>query len=136
MRAILLTRDKKAKIKRVNAKRNDWEHEKAVYILDPKRVQNFRDKEGDITGTELIFFEDNPNPVSWESEPKDLSSAYLDNIVLINFIQQTTDTFGKWNVPSLGFLKWFFDDVTRIPFSLMVGMVIWTLVKNFLAGGI
>jgi hypothetical protein len=135
LRAIILTRDKKATIKNVDSKRSDYEFRKAVYILDPNRVQNFQDPNGEITGQELIFFEENPNPLSHEDEPEDLSSQYLDDVVIINFIQQTTDTFGKWNMPSFGFLTWFIETPSRIPFVLMAGLVAWTLIKNYLAGG-
>lgn len=148
MRAIILTRDKKAKIKKVDSKRSDYEFRKSVYILDPARVQNYQDPDGKITGQELIFFEDNPNPLSHETstneeekkdnngEPKqDLSSEYLDDIVIINFIQQTTDTFGKWNMPNFGFLTWFIETPSRIPFVLMVVLVGWTLIKNYFFGG-
>ena len=134
MRAIILTRDKKAIRKRINSKNIDMEFRKATYILDPNRVQNFRDKKGRIEGQELIFFEDNPNPVSYEEKPEDLSGAYLDNVVLINFIQQTTDTFGKWNMPDFGF-GWLLANPSRIPFLLMFGFVAYTLIKNYLAGG-
>ncbi len=135
MRAIVLTRDKKAIIKNVDSKRGDWEFRKSVYILDPNRVQNFRDPAGEITGQELIFFEENPNPLNHEDEPKDLSSKYLDNVVIINFIQQTTDTFGQWNMPSFGFLSWFIETPSRIPFALMIGLVVWTLVSNYFTTG-
>ena len=144
MRAIILTRDKKAIIKNVDSKRSDYEFRKAVYILDPTRVQNYQGPDGKITDQELIFFEENPNPLSHESEKKesdngesqtDLSSEYLDDVVIINFIQQTTDTFGKWNMPSFGFLTWFIETPSRIPFVLMVGLVAWTLITNYLAGG-
>lgn len=135
MRAIILTRDKKAILKEVDSKRSDYEFRKAVYILDPNRVQNHQDPDGKITGQELIFFEENPNPLSHEETPKDLSSEYLDDVVIINFIQQTTDTFGKWNMPSFGFLTWFIETPSRIPFVLMVVLVAYTLITNFLAGG-
>lgn len=135
MRAIVLTRDKKAIIKNVDSKRSDWEFRKSVYILDPNRVQNFRDPAGEITGQELIFFEENPNPLNHEDKPKDLSSEYLDKAVIINFIQQTTDTYGKWNMPSFGFLYWFLETPSRIPFVLMAGLIAWTLISNYLSGG-
>ncbi len=136
MRAIVLTRDKKAIIKKVDSKKSDWGFRKSVYILDPNRVQNFRDPSGKITGQELIFFEENPNPLNHEASPADLSSKYLDNIVIINFIQQTTDTFGKWDMPNFGFLTWFIETPSRIPFVLMVGLVAWTLITNYLATGV
>lgn len=145
MRAVILTRDKKARFKNVDSKRGDYEFRKSVYILDPGRVQNYQDPDGVIAGQELIFFEENPNPLRHEIEvkngdkadsPSDLSAKYLDDIVIINFIQQTTDTYGKWDMPSFGFLTWFIETPSRIPFVLMVGMVAWTLITNYLAGGI
>lgn len=137
MRAILLTRDKKAIRKTIDSNRNDWEFRKSVYILEPGRVQNYKEDFGAISGSELIFFEENPNPLSYESDPEDLSADYLDDVVIINFIQQTTDTVGKWNMPGLGFLGWFFEAPSRIPMSMMFGYVIYIIIKNqFFGGGI
>lgn len=135
MRAILLTRDKQAIIKKINAKSNDWEFRKSIYILDPKRVQNYR-KIGTekVSGSQMIFFEDNPNPVNHEEKPEDLSSRYLDDVVVINFIQQTTDTFGKWGM-NFGFLSWISANMSRIPYFVMLGFIAWTLIKNYFVGG-
>lgn len=144
MRAIILTRDKKARIRAVDSKRSDYEFRKSVYILDPSRVQNYQNPSGMIAGQELIFFEENPNPLRHETEEKDaknkiissdLSAKYLDDIVIINFIQQTTDTFGKWNMPNFGFLTWFFETPSRIPFVLMVALIAWTLIQSYITGG-
>ena len=135
MRAIILTRNKRAIIKRVNSKSNDWEFRKATYILEPSRVQNYRkiDK-NKISGSELIFFEENPNPVNHEEKPNDLSSAYLEDVVIINFIQQTTNTFGKWE-GGTGIWTWLGANLSRIPYFVMIGFVAWTLAKNYFAGG-
>lgn len=135
MRAILLTRNKQAIIKKINAKSNDWEFRKSIYILDPKRVQNYRQKGKEkVSGSQMIFFEDNPNPLNHEENPEDLSSGYLDDVVVINFIQQTTDTFGKWN-PNLGILAWITSNMSRIPFFIMLMFIGWTLIKNYFVGG-
>ncbi len=144
MRAIILTRDKKARIRAVDSKRSDYEFMKSVYILDPSRVQNYQDPTGRIAGQELIFFEENPNPLRHEIKEKesdkdntksDLSAKYLNDIVIINFIQQTTDTFGKWNMPNFGFLAWFFETPSRIPFVLMAALIAWTLIQSYITGG-
>jgi len=134
LRVIILTRDKKAEIRNVNATKTDYEFRNSTYILEPDRVQNYRSETGLIAGQELIFFENNPNPINHQSEPTDLSGTYLDDVVVINFIQQATDTFGKWDLPSLGFLKWFIETPMRIPFVLMVLAVAWTLIKNNFGG--
>jgi hypothetical protein len=134
MRAIILTRDKQAIFKRINSKRVDFEFRKATYILEASRVQNFKDKAGQLQGAELIFFEDNPNPVSHEEKPDDLSGAYLNNVVVVNFIQQATDTMGNWNLGGLGF-GFLFDKPSRIPIYLMVLYVGYVLLRNYLTGG-
>lgn len=134
MRAIILTRDKKAIFKRINSKKVDFEFRKATFILDSNRVQNYKNEAGQIQGAELIFFEDNPNPVSFEEEPEDLSGDYLDDVVLINFIQQTTDTARNWNPIDFGFITWFIKEPQRIPFALMVILVAWTLIRNYMSG--
>lgn len=134
MRAIILTREKKALRKKINSKKVDYEFRNATYILDSNRVQNYKNEAGQIKGSELIFFEDNPNPLSWEEKPRDLSGDYLDDVVLINFIQQTTDTWRLWNPIDLGFLKWFTESPVRLPFFLMALLVAWTLIKDYMTG--
>jgi hypothetical protein len=134
MRAIILTRDKQAIFKKINSKKVDFQFRNATFILDSNRVQNYKNEAGQIKGAELIFFEDNPNPVSYEDEPKDLSGDYLDDVVIINFIQQTTDSFRVWNPIDLGFLQWFIKNPTRIPFVLMFLAVAWTLIRDYMSG--
>jgi len=134
LRAIILTRNKKAIIKKVKTKNNDYEFRKAVYILDSKRVQNYTVSGSKISGAQLIFFEDNPNPINHEEKPVDLSDKYLDDVVVINFIQQTTDTFGKWG-GDLGIFAWLGANISRFPYFIMFGLIAWTLVKNWLVGG-
>ena len=137
LQAWILTRGKKAIRKDVDSKRGDYEFRKSVYILDPTRVQNYQNSNGAIEGQQLLFFEDNPNPLTSTvdpitKKPKDLSEEYLEDVVLINFIQQTTDTFGKWNMPSFGFLSWFTANPTRIPFALMLMAIAYTLIADYL----
>lgn len=134
MRAIILTRDKKAIFKKVNSKKIDFEFRSATYILDSNRVQNFKNQVGQIKGAELIFYEDNPNPVSFEAEPDDLSGDYLNNVVVINFIQQATDTFRVWNPIDLSFLTWFIKNPVRVPMTLMFILVVWTLIRDYMSG--
>lgn len=134
MRAIILTREKKAIFKNIDSKKIDFEFRNATFILDSNRVQNYKNEAGQIKGAELIFFEDNPNPLSWEEKPKDLSGEYLDDMVVINFIQQATDTFRVWNPIDLSFLSWFIKNPTRIPFVLMFLAVAWTLIRDYMTG--
>jgi hypothetical protein len=134
LRIILLTRDKKALIKKINSKKSNYDFRKSMYILSPKRVQNFSDEKGTIKGTELIFFENNPNPITHEEKPEDLSKTYLDDVIVINFIQQTTDTFGKWDIPSFGFFNWFIEKPARLPIVFMVLSVLFILARNYLEG--
>jgi hypothetical protein len=136
MRTIILTRDKRAIIKKVDAKKSNYDFRKCMYILSPKRVQNYSDRNGVMKGTELIFFEDNPNPITHEEKPEDLSKTFLDDVVVINFIQQTTDTFGKWDMPSLGFISWFTEKPARIPIAFMILAVLFIVARNALESGI
>jgi hypothetical protein len=134
MRAIILTREKKAIFKKLDSKKIDFEFRNATFILDSNRVQNYKNQAGQIKGAELIFFEDNPNPLSWEEKPEDLSSDYLDDVVVINFIQQATDSFRVWNPIDLSFLTWFIKNPSRIPFVLMALTVAYTLFRDYMAG--
>jgi hypothetical protein len=136
MRTIILTRDKKALIKNVDSKNVDHDFRDSLYILESTRVQNYTGKKGELEGTELIFFEDNPNPLTHEESPIDLSETYLDDVVVVNFIQQTTDTFGwKFGWDILSPIKWIIENPVRIPMILMVLAVLGIVIRNLLEGG-
>lgn len=131
MRLIFLTRDKKVIFKKANAKRNFYKWRKQLYILSSDRVQNFLDKKGKIAGSELIFYENNPNPVTNLKDAKevDKSQSFLDEIVLINFIEQTTKQreidFG-W----LDSIRGFFDNPARVVMIFMIFIVLLTLLQS------
>jgi hypothetical protein len=134
MRVLILKKDRTVKRKNVNPNKRDFEDNKSLYILSPDRIQNYISPNGGLRGAQIIFFEDNPNGLSGEDEPEDKSALFLDDIVKINFIQQATDTFGKWEMPGLN-LSWLWSNPSRLPMILMFLIVAWTLLQNYLSTG-
>lgn len=135
MRVIILRKDRTAQFKTANPKRPDYELEKSLYILSPDRIKNWTNKHGVHEGAQIIFFEDNPNGLTSKAKAEDKSLTYLDDIVKINFIQQATDTMGKWNLPSVN-LKWLFERPERIPMVIMFGWVAWILFGDMIWGSL
>jgi hypothetical protein len=131
MRVIILTRDKKAIIKKARAKKGFYKWRKQLYVLSSDRVQNFLNRKGKIAGSELIFYENNPNPVTnlKDKNKIDKSKSFLDEIVLINFIEQTTKQIDRdWGfIDSIGD---FFSNPARLIIGLMVLIVILTLMRS------
>jgi hypothetical protein len=134
MRVLILNKDRTVKRKKVNATKRDFEDNRSLYILSPDRIQNYIGPTGMLRGAQIIFFEDNPNGITGKEDPEDKSALFLNDIVKINFIQQATDTFGKWEMPSLN-LSWLWANPSRIPMLLMFLIVAWTLIQNYLATG-
>lgn len=130
MRVLILNKDRTITIKKADSNKKDFEYKKSLYILSPDRIQNYTNHRGTLIGSEIIFFEDNPNGLTNDKEGTDKSEIYLDDIVVINFIQQATDTFGKWDLPKLN-LGWIFDNPGKIPMILMIGWVLWILFKEY-----
>lgn len=136
MNVIILKKDRTAVIRKANPNKRDFEYNKALYILSPDRIHNFESQRGVIMDSEVIFFEDNPNALSGEDNPEDKSQKYLDDVVVTNFIQQATDTYGKWEIPTIPGIGWLFERPERIPLVLMFGWVVWIVIRNMLLGGI
>lgn len=132
MKVIILRKDRTAKERTANPNKRDFEVNRSLYILSPDRIQNFVDRNGSLQGAEIIFFEDNPNGLTGIDDPEDKSASFLDDIVKINFIQQATDTFGKWEAPNIN-LGWLWSNPSRLPMIFMFLIVAWVLIQNYLA---
>ena len=80
--------------KKIKASKGHLEFNNGVYILDPRAVNRFSVDGKTKRGAEVFFFEGNSSPVQLEN-PKDdpnavdPSSAYLDNVIYVNFLKQT-----------------------------------------------
>lgn len=136
MNVLILKKDRTAVNKNADPNKRDYEYNKSLYVLSPDRIHNFESQRGVIMDSEVIFFEDNPNAISGEKDPEDKSTQYLNDVVVTNFIQQATDTFGKWEMPKIPGVSWLFERPERIPLVLMFGWIVWIIVRNQLTGGI
>lgn len=132
IRVIILQSNRKALIKETSPKNPYAEHQKGHYILASEAVANYEIDEI-VKGSEILFFEGNPNPVSYGSidketgAVKDRSGDYMDQYVMENALKQTS--LGP-KVDLSGFLaqlSWF-KSPTNLVYLLMGLVVAYALI--------
>ena len=95
IRVIILQSNRKALITETNPKKPYTKHQDGHYILASEAVANY-EVEGVVKGSEIIFFQGNPNPISHASIDKetgavtDRSGEYMDRYVMENALKQTS----------------------------------------------
>ena len=88
IRVIILTKSKQAIIKDVNAKSGHYKRNDGLYVLATEAIANYSLK-GDVKGSEIYFFEGNPNPLSNEGIT-DNSDTFMNDFILVNALEQTS----------------------------------------------
>jgi len=95
IRVVILQSNRKALIKETSPKKPYAKHQDGHYILASQAVANY-EVDGVVKGSEIIFFQGNPNPISYGSidkksgDIKDRSGEYMDQYVMENAIKQTS----------------------------------------------
>jgi len=126
--------------KKIKASKGQLEFNNGVYILDPRAVNRFSIDGKTKRGAEIFFFEGNPSPVQLE-KPKDdpdetdPSSAYLDNVIYINFLKQTGHPTKNTVRNFLAFLSPLTDPTTLfklIFFITIIAAFLRTQIMNFI----
>jgi hypothetical protein len=88
IRAIILTRTKEAIVKNLNLKTVNFKYKEGLYVVTPEAIANY-ERDGKVKGSEILFFEGNPNPITTEGIV-DSSVDFLDDEVLVNALKQTS----------------------------------------------
>lgn len=134
VRSILLRRDKTAQIGKVKTKHTHIKTLGGLYVLDSGAIVNYElDKL--VEGSEIIWFEGNPNPLTWDKGLEDKSGDFLGQMVIENALKQTSQGPSINIGGMLSGLSWLKDPVNWI--WLMLGMAIfWSLLKNALEGSL
>jgi len=128
IRVIIINKDKTIKEKRIRPRR-DFIYKGGLYILDSSGV-NLWENQGKIMGSEVIFFEENPLPLSiednGESVYENVSLRYLDDYVLINALKQTA----RERVITLSWLRELKDYLSPqiLIWILFVGVIVYGLI--------
>ncbi|MHA2344849.1 MAG: hypothetical protein ACXADW_23620 [Candidatus Hodarchaeales archaeon] len=80
--------------KKIQASISHMEFKEGYYIVNPEAINRIS-KNGVLTkGSEMFFFEGNPSPIPIkkpDAKEADSSSKYLDNMIYVNFLEQTGD---------------------------------------------
>lgn len=88
IRVIILTKSKEAIIKKVNAKSEHYKMNDGLYVLATEAIANYS-LEGKVGGSEIYFFEGNPNPLSHKGVT-DNSDTFMNDFILVNALEQTS----------------------------------------------
>lgn len=134
VRSILLRKDKTAQIGNVKTKHTHIKTLGGLYVLDSLAIVNY-ELEGEVKGSEIIWFEGNPNPLTWKDGLKDSSGDFLGVMVIENALKQTSQgpTIDVGSI--LSGLSWLKNPVNWV--WLMLGLtIIWSVLKNALAGSL
>jgi len=131
VRAIMLRKDRKAKIMKVNVKHTHIKWVGGLYVLSPKSIVNY-DVEGRIEGAECIWCESNPNPIAYDKSEDD-SKAFLGELVIYNALKQTAQG-PRINIGSfLGHFSALGKPVNWV-YIMMGGAILYGLIMGALEG--
>lgn len=89
IRAIILTRTKEAIFKNLTLRAVNFKYKDGFYVVTPDAIANY-EKNGKVKGSEIFFFEGNPNPLTHDEGITDSSTEYMDDEILVNALRQTS----------------------------------------------
>ena len=135
-KALILLKSRELIIHRANATRAHFRYGDGIYVITDSDIQNV-DEDGKIRGAEAIYFEGNPNAVSY-TKPKsrgedelDPSSVYLNEIVIMNALKQT-GSGPRFDFPNiLSYLAPLKDPVTLM-YILFIGVILYGVLSQAL----
>jgi len=133
VRAIMLRKDRKAKIMKVNTRHTHIKWIGGLYVLSPRAIVNYEvyDK---IEGAEAIWCEMNPNPIAYDSSDDD-SKDFLGELVIYNALKQTSQG-PRINIGSfLGHLSFLGKPMNWV-WILMGGAILYGLIVGAMSGGV
>ena len=133
VRAVMLRKDRKAKLMKVNTKHTHIKWRDGLYVLSPKAIVNY-EVAGKIEGAECIWCEMNPNPIAFKSSDDD-SKDFLGELVIYNALKQTSQG-PRINIGSfLGQLSFLGKPMNWV-YILMAGAILYGLIAGAMSGGI
>lgn len=138
IRVIFLQTNRRALIKQADPKKPFTKFQEGHYIMASEAVANYEvDKV--VQGSEIIFFQGNPSPVSYSSiddktgDVEDKSGDYMNTYVMENALKQTSLS-PKVDLGNLiGYLSWFKSPMNLV-YLLMGVSIVYGLVVQLLEG--
>jgi hypothetical protein len=131
-----LKKNRRVGTKKIKASEGLLDFEKGYYIVSPNEINKIA-KNGKLKkGSEILFFEGNTSPIPVK-KPKDgdadPSSDYLDDMVYVNFLEQTGDPRTERFKDAFKIIRPVFTPAGFV--KLLIGlMIIGTLLKNLVGG--
>lgn len=136
IRVIILTKSKEAIIKEINAKSEHYKMNDGLYVLATEAIANYS-LDGKVGGSEIYFFEGNPNPLS----PKgvtDNSDAFMNDFILVNALEQTSHS-PTLDISRLGDILsnigGILKDPSTLVYIMIYGAIAYGLISAWLSGG-
>ena len=129
LKARILMKNREAIVKKINAKKAYFKFQSGLYVISEKNINNV-EVNGKIKGAEIIFFKGNPSAIG-PDENGDKSSAYLDELVIANALEQTSEGPRIQMEGILDALSWFTN-----PKNLMGLVLILVVIYGVVVGGL
>lgn len=87
-----LLKNRRVKKVKIKASTGFMEFSGGFYIVSPEGINRISKNEKIGKGSEMFFFEGNPSPIPFKKEAEhkqDASRKYLDDMIYVNFLEQT-----------------------------------------------
>ena len=137
IRVTILTKSKQAIVKEIKPRAGHYKMDDGLYVLAPDAIANYSVK-GNVKGSEIYFFEGNPNPLS-SSGVTDKSDTFMNEFVLVNALEQTSLST-KMDLSKLGAVMsnvgGYFKDPTNIIWFLFYAVIAYAIINGLMGGGL
>jgi hypothetical protein len=104
-----------------------------LYVVDPEAIAPIEEK-GMVGGSEIIWFEGNPNPIG-KTGIADKSSAFLDEVLIKNTLDQTS-LGPRIDVGGLKESLSFLGKPQNWAYIMMALAILYGLISGWLGGSI
>ena len=133
VRAIMLKKNRTAKIMKVDTKHTHIKWKGGLYVLSPKAIVNYEENDK-IDGAECIWCESNPNPIAYTSTDDD-SKDFLGELVIYNALKQTSQG-PRIDIGSFMGHFSFLGKPMNWVYIMMGGAILYGLIVGAMGGGV
>lgn len=130
LKTVILLKNREVLVKDLNRKHTHVEFQKGLYVVSEPDISTVR-KDRKIKGSEIIFFEGNPNALNVNTPQEEKSGSYLNELVIANALSQTSGG-PRYDVGSLiDRLSWLGKPVNWV-YLIFAGAIAWGLLAGWL----
>lgn len=133
LRVIILMNNRQAKLMETKPKHTHIKWKGGLYVMDPLAIAPV-EEDGKVGGSEIIWFEGNPNPIG-KTGITDKSSAFLDEVLIKNTLDQTS-LGPKVDIGGLKDSLSFLGKPQNWAYIMMALAVLYGLVAGWMGGSI